>query len=338
MTRDAVKTLFHPFVIDMLTPPIDGERTLFLGAETGYDLPEGFCPNILAVQPFKPLYEALKRRGVNVQAEVEGDGYDYVLILMSRHRGANENSVVDALRRSNPGARIVLAGAKEDGSQSLRKRLNGLGVETEHLAKHHAQAFWFTRPDDIAPLAAALSTPDVVVEGKFVTAPGMFSHAEVDAGSRFLARYLPEGYRKAVADFGAGWGYLSDALLQKSPGVERVDLYEADFASLAAARRNLTAVGSASNVRFFWHDLAREEVKHHYDLIIMNPPFHEGHATEPGLGQTFIKTAAKALKGGGELLLVANRGLPYESLLAELFKSSEEVARNARYKVLKARR
>ena len=38
MTRDAVKTLFHPFATLALTPPAEGERVLFLGAETGYDL------------------------------------------------------------------------------------------------------------------------------------------------------------------------------------------------------------------------------------------------------------------------------------------------------------
>jgi 16S rRNA (guanine1207-N2)-methyltransferase len=103
---------------------------------------------------------------------------------------------------------------------------------------------------------------------------------------------------------------------------------------LQAARRNLDVNAPALSARYFWHDLAREPVKHRYDLIIMNPPFHEGHAAEPQLGQAMIKAAAGALRQGGELLLVANRGLPYEPILGELFKTSGEVARNARYKVL----
>jgi len=90
--------------------------------------------------------------------------------------------------------------------------------------------------------------------------------------------------------------------------------------------------------RFFWHDLASEPVKDRYDLIIMNPPFHEGHAAEPSLGQAMIKTAASALRGGGRLLLVANRGLPYEPVLAANFKESGETCRNARFKVLWAKK
>jgi 16S rRNA (guanine1207-N2)-methyltransferase len=334
MTRDAVKTLFHPFAIMVLTPPAAGERVLFLGAETGYELPEGFEATTTAVQAFRPLYNALVKRGPDAQPFSEGEDYDMALILMNRHRGANENYLVDALNRTRSGGRIVVAGAKEDGVQSLRKRVEALGIETEHLAKYHAQAFWLSRPEDPSEAIAALAQPQAFVLDRFVTAPGMFSHGEADPGSVFLARYLPKGFRKLAADFGAGWGFLSAELYQASPEIEGIDLYEADHAALEAARRNLNAIAPKLSARYFWLDLAREEVKHRYDLIVMNPPFHEGHAAEPQLGQAMIKTAANALKAGGELLLVANRGLPYEPVLKEHFKASGEVARNARYKVL----
>jgi 16S rRNA (guanine1207-N2)-methyltransferase len=338
MSRDAVKTLFHPFATMTLTPPAEGERALFLGAEAGYDLPEGFTGAITAVQPFRPLYNGLVRRGIEAQPFSEGEAYDMALILMHRHRGANENYLADALRRTRPGARIVVAGAKEDGVQSLRKRVAALGLDTEHLAKYHAQAFWFARPADCTAAIAALSQPDAYVLDRFVTAPGMFSHGEADPGSMFLARYLPKGFTKLAADFGAGWGLLASELYRASPAIEGIDLYEADHAAMEAARRNLNTTAPKLSARYFWLDLAREEVKHRYDLIVMNPPFHEGHAAEPALGQAMIKTASTALKSGGEMLMVANRGLPYEPVLKELFRSSGETARNAQYKVLWAKK
>jgi 16S rRNA (guanine1207-N2)-methyltransferase len=107
---------------------------------------------------------------------------------------------------------------------------------------------------------------------------------------------------------------------------------------MEAARANINRLAPKLSARYFWQDLAREEVKNKYDLIVMNPPFHEGHAAEPQLGQAMIKTASNALKSGGELLLVANRGLPYEPFLKEHFKTSGEVARNARYKVLSGKK
>ncbi|MGO7932267.1 methyltransferase, partial [Rhizobium ruizarguesonis] len=81
-------------------------------------------------------------------------------------------------------------------------------------------------------------------------------------------------------------------------------LYEADHAALEAARDNLAEKCPNAPARFFWHDLAGEPVKDKYDLVIMNPPFHEGHAADPALGQAMIKTAASALRGGGRRMLV----------------------------------
>jgi 16S rRNA (guanine1207-N2)-methyltransferase len=338
MTRDAVKTLFHPFATLELTPPPKGERVLFLGAEAGYDHPEGFEGDVTYVQAFRPLYNGLTRRGIEAQPFAEGEDYDMVLILLTRHRGQNENFIVDALKRTKAGARIVLAGSKEDGIQSLRKRVGALGLDTEHLAKHHAQAFWFTRPADVEPYIKSLSNPAASVAGKFLTNPGMFSHGEADPGSVFLARYLPKGFKKLAADFGAGWGFLAAELYAASPEIEGIDLYEADHASMEAARANINRLAPKLSARYFWHDLAREEVKNRYDLIIMNPPFHESAATEPALGQALIKAASIALRAGGELLLVANRGLPYEPFMKEQFKSSSEIARNARYKVLSGKK
>ncbi|MCB1446212.1 MAG: class I SAM-dependent methyltransferase [Rhizobiaceae bacterium] len=338
MTREAVKTLFHPFETDVFLPPGEGEHVLFLGAEAGFRRPGGFNAAMEAVQGFRPLYNGLLRQGIDARPAVEGDDFDMALVLLGRHRGENENFIAEALSRTKPGATIVVAGAREDGIQSLRKRLRSLDVETEHLAKYHAQALWFVRPSDPTALMSALRHPAAMVEERFETAPGMFSHGEIDPGSQFLARYLPKDYRKQAADFGAGWGYLSVALAGQSPEIEGIDLYEADHAALDAARRNIGRLCPGLRTRYHWLDLAREEVKARYDLIVMNPPFHEGHAAEPCLGQAMIRAAASALRAGGDLLLVANRGLPYEPVLAELFRTSGETARNARYKVLWARK
>ncbi len=57
------------------------------------------------------------------------------------------------------------------------------------------------------------------VDGRFHASAGMFSHDRIDAGSELLASRLPTDFTGDVADFGAGWGYLSVELAQKSPGL-----------------------------------------------------------------------------------------------------------------------
>lgn len=339
MSRDAVKTLFHPFAAEMLELPAAGERLLFLGAEAGAPRLEGFDADVVSVQGFRPLYRALQAQGVEPMPDVSGEDYDGALILCGKHRGENENRLAEALTRVKPNGLIVVAGAKEDGVVTMRKTLAKLDIEVESTPKYHGVALWFRRPQDAADAVSKLQQSPVTIENRFTAMPGMFSHDRVDDGSELLASRLPSDFDGNAADFGAGWGYLSVMLAQKSPRTARIDLFEADWKALEFAKSNLIENCPRLTARFFWQDLVGEPPKEKYDLIIMNPPFHAGgQAAEPALGQAMIKTAAGALRSGGKLLMVANRGLPYEPVIAAEFRKSEEVCRNARFKILSAQK
>jgi 16S rRNA (guanine1207-N2)-methyltransferase len=339
MTRDALKTLFHPFEAEALTPPGKGERVLFLGAEPGFRLPEGFEAELSHVQGFRPWFRPLEASGSRVTPLPEGKGYDAGLVLCGRHRGANELLIAEALERVEEGGLMLIAGSKDDGIASLRKRVGELVPIEDQLPKHHGIAFWLRRPSEVASIVEQLraGNGERLLDGRFVTAPGMFSADEIDAGSRLLVENLPDKVFGAVADFCAGWGFIAAELAGRFPKLFTLDLYEADFSSLEAARRNLAATGTMQK-NFFWHDLLGEPVSRRYDFVLMNPPFHQRRTAEPDIGQGMIKAAAAALKPGGRLIMVANRQLPYEKTLSQIFSTQQELARNNLFKVLSARR
>jgi 16S rRNA (guanine1207-N2)-methyltransferase len=335
--RDALKTLFHPFESGAVDAPLAG-RFLFLGAEPGFRLPEGFGAAVHAAQGFRPHFRALEAAGHKVTPKPEGTGFDGALVLAGRHRGQNEDWIAQALERVAAGGLIVVAGSTDDGIASLRKRIGKLVELGGHLPKFHGVVFWFQRPADASEAVRTLQSLPGSIEGRFATAPGMFSHERVDAGSRLLAECLPQKAKGAAADFGAGWGYLAAQLAERTKGLVSVDLYEADHASLEAARRNLAGQAPPPAFGFFWHDLAAEKVERKYELIVMNPPFHQGRAADSGIGQAMIKTASAALKPGGDLLMVSNRGLPYDQALKTGFKEVEELRNEGGFRVLAARR
>ena len=99
----------------------------------------------------------------------------------------------------------------------------------------------------------------------------------------------------------------------------------------STAGRNVPAVA------VHWHDVAAG-LPGGFDAVVCNPPFHQGHggAEVPHLGRTFIISAAQALEASGQLWLVANRQLPYETLLRERFTQVRAVCEQGRYKVLQA--
>lgn len=339
MSGEATKTLFHPFEAQAILMPGKGEHALFLGAEPGFRLPDGFEPEIQLVQGFRPYFRALQAAGRTVAPQGEGTDFGVALVLAGRHRGQNELRIAEALERVTHGGLVVVAGGKDEGIASLRKRLGELVPLDGHMPKYHGTAFWFRRPAD-AVAAATLrdANPAARVDGRFTTSPGMFSFDRIDVGSKLLVDNLPTDLRGHVADFCSGWGYLAAEMLARSPAISAIDLQEADFASLEAAKANLADVAQSVAKNFFWVDLLSEPVERRYDAIVMNPPFHRSRAAEPEIGAGMIRAAAKALKPGGRLFMVANRQLPYEPVLAAAFSSHAEIARDGMFKVLSARR
>ncbi|WP_421914582.1 class I SAM-dependent methyltransferase [Mesorhizobium sp.] len=339
MLDEATKTLFHPFEAEAISMPGREGRALFLGAEPGFRLPDGFEAELHIVQGFRPYFRALQASGRVVTPQGEGNGFDVALALAGRHRGQNELRVAEALERVAPGGLIVVAGGKDEGIASLRKRLGELVALDGHMPKYHGTAFWFRRPADaVAAATLRAANPAQRVDGRFTTNPGMFSFDRIDVGSKLLVDNLPADMRGHVADFCAGWGYLAAETLARSPAISAIDLHEADFASLEAAKANLADVAQSVARNFFWIDLLSESVERRYDAIVMNPPFHRSRAAEPEIGAGMIRTVAKALKPGGRLFMVANRQLPYEPVLAAAFSSHGEIARDGMFKVLSARR
>jgi len=332
--NEALPTLLFPFERGILDAPQAGERMLLFGAGAGLRLPADFNAELHVVQDFRPDFLALAKAGFSVEPQAKGEGYDAALLLLGRHRRENEARFAEALSRVRPGGLITAAGTKKDGAPGLARRICELFQTEDRLSKHHGVVFWLRRPEVLdAETLAALSAPASSSPERYVTATGGFSEGVVDPGSKLLADSLPGDVSGAVADFAAGWGYLSLRAAERY-SISALDLYEAHFPSLQAAKRNFAARAPNTDCRFFWHDLLSEPVVHRYDAILMNPPFHRGRAAEPDMGRAMIGVAAKSLKPGGRLFLVANRGLPYEAAMQEAFSRHGELRRDETYKIL----
>lgn len=330
MDDSAVKTLFLPLASGEVDAGEAGARWLFLNAA----VPPLDCGlrrgQIAAVQGMRPLFNALDAAGLTVTPDLPDGQFDGALILISRHRDETRSLINKALSRLKPGGAVLIAGSKNDGIASAAKDAGALFDISGSLSKYHAKVFWF-RADGSKRLPEA---EPGLIGGRYRTAPGLFSSAHVDPGSAFLISQLPRDLKGRIADFCAGWGYLSAEIAAARPAVKSIALHEADHAALEAAKANMACLASGMAASFHWQDLMAEKATGSYDTVVMNPPFHQGRSADPAIGSAIIRNARNALHKGGRLYLVANRNLPYEAVLAAEFFKSGELARNAGYKVL----
>ncbi|MFC4729019.1 class I SAM-dependent methyltransferase [Coralloluteibacterium thermophilus] len=341
MTADhrAPDALFHAIDQGAAPAPRQGERVLFLRAREAVGLQRWRGAGWHCAQTFRPLAAALEQAGFTVAEPAPDARYDHVLALPPRQRDEARAVLARAVRACAPGGRVIAAMANDEGARSGEKDLAALAGLGGSLSKSHCRVFWtppLDAPDESALLRdwLALDALRPILDGRYVSRPGLFAWDRIDPASALLAAHLPADLQGRVADLGAGWGYLAAELLARCPGIVRLDLYEAEARALEAARRNLD--GARCAVALHWHDVTRGLVDR-YDAIVSNPPFHRDRADDPGLGRAFIERAADALADHGNLYLVANRHLPYEATLDGRFADVAVLAGEGGFKVFRAR-
>lgn len=305
--------------------PLNGD-ILFLGAEPHVDLPP-----LTAWQPLKPLALKCEAAGLTLTDEPSGK-FSTILFLP----GKAKDEILAGFARAHdllaPDGVLITALANTAGAARYEKELSRATSLLTSVSKNKCRAFavsnavpWNT---DLLDVWREFSAFQKIPGTDFITQPGVFSASRIDPGSELLAAHIPASLRGNVADLGAGWGYLSRVALQKSPRIERIDLFEADARALACARKNLS-----QKAVFHWHDVTIG-LPEKYDHIITNPPFHSAQLKDLDLGRAFLTTAAASLKRGGILYLVANRQLPYEAHLDSLGLRSRIHEENHAYKVI----
>lgn len=285
---------------------------------------------VQAVQGFAPDHDRLAARGLDARVDPEGD-FAAALVQIVKSKGETLSLIAEALALVQPGGVIAVDGQKDEGIESILKAVKRLLPLDGTLSKSHGKLFWLTRPDALPDAIADWLAEPRETEDGFVTAPGMFSPDGADQGSEVLVALVPP-LKGRVADLGAGWGYMSAVLLEEQDSIGALDLIEADYAALKAARANV----DDSRARFFWGDATTFQPEAQYDAIISNPPFHTGRAADPALGQAFIAAAARMLKPSGQFFMVANQHLPYEAALKAHFGTGKLLAEIAGYKLYQA--
>lgn len=240
-----------------------------------------------------------------------------------------------ALKALKPEAVLVALAPKDKGGARLRRELEDLGCAVGETARRHHRICEVARPANLDGLATAIAegAPRLVPEIGLQSQPGMFSWDRIDPGSALLVAQLPKLAGRG-ADLGCGIGFLARAILA-SPAVQSLAMVDIDRRALDATRQNV----ADARVTRIWADLRQPpgDLKA-LDFVVMNPPFHDGGAEDKALGQAFVRRAADLLKPRGTCWLVANRHLPYEAVLAPLFKTVTMRVETGAYKVYEAQK
>lgn len=159
--------------------------------------------------------------------------------------------------------------------------------------------------------------------------PGVFSRNKLDIGSQVLLPHLEMISGGTIADVGCGNGLLSLVIKQQCPTAR---LIACDDSMLAIRSTADNASNNQLDIEVV-HSNALDNVNEPLDWVVCNPPYHDGHKELTNIAATMFRHASEKLNAGGQLLVVANRHLPYEKMLQRLFPKVKILSRDSKFNV-----
>ncbi len=336
--KDITATLFYPLEKGLIPPPEQGAQNLFLNAVYD-DAIENY--HVVLQQYFKPYAYDLQSRGCAVASDLpqNEESFDTVFILAPKNKTETQYLIAQGTKLLRGGGVLMCAASNNAGGNRLKGFMAELGFEdVEETSKNKARVVWAQKDAGINGAVlenwSEAGAEQEILDGKFGSMPGLFGWDKIDTGSEILTQHLPSDLTGSGADFGCGWGYLSDFLLQHNLGIEALTCIDADYRAVKLCQKNLKRLDHPAQTRCFWEDLTKPMVSlQGLDWIVMNPPFHEGKQSDADIGKAFIHTAHNSLRSEGKLWMVANARLPYERILEEEFKTCRKIFEGGGFKV-----
>ena len=169
--------------------------------------------------------------------------------------------------------------------------------------------------------------------------PAVFAREKLDIGTRLLLPHVVSEALKAragasVLDLACGNGVLGLAALAEKRDLQLV-FSDVSSHAVLSARHNVEKAFPDASAAFSHCDGINADLGT-FELILLNPPFHEGGVVGDHIALRLFNQASQHLKPGGRLLLVGNRHLGYHRSLRRYFSSVEQLDASPKFVVFRA--
>ncbi len=306
------------------------------------------------VTALHPSYRALRSlgvvRGLNLGHSVypprdQPSAAHAVLLDIPKGRDQVRAYLWTAAQVLQPGGCLYLAGSNAAGAKSAIKDAHALfGVATVLGFKSSRRIALVTRPESPLQVPSAWRTsqpwqPQMRLvrrpEGEYtiMTMPGVFSWDHLDDGTELLLDHLDVERDTDVLDIGCGYGIIGLAAARAGA---RVTMVDDNLLAVRCAETSTQINNFAQQARVLASDVTSSLANHAFDLVLSNPPFHQGVDVNTSVAERIIRESHAILRPGGRLRIVANRFLPYDRVLRDVFGNVTVIVQNQRYSVLEA--
>ncbi|HQQ75505.1 MAG TPA: methyltransferase [Pseudomonadales bacterium] len=347
--------MMHDPAFDVLLPFLqqhDG-KTLWIADENALSAVD-------AIAPYAELAIVSNRFDVVAVAKKSGHIADFSDFDLSLHADGSVQRIIYRISKEKPvvhhvlnhayrllavGGKLLIAGLKTDGTKTYVDKCRQIFGNGNIKKSGQAYLGSFGKISN-APCVNSLEdqnysslriihTPSL----DFYSKPGLFGWDRIDQGSEFLLETLPDVLAnlavqpQSLLDIGCGYGYLT-LMTRHLPLLQRVAT-DNNAAALLAMQRNADYHGI--NVEVVADD-AGQSLSGFFDLVLCNPPFHQGFSVAGDLTEKFLRSARRLLSTQGTALFVVNTFIGIEKKAVQHFSLVKVLANNGSFKLVLLRR
>ena len=251
-------------------------------------------------------------------------------------------------KNSEPLGELILSGKKQEGIKSYQKKLLDTFECKGKLKKQGLDYsgvfsdFTITKdiPDDNYTTIQRLPTPNHP-HLKVYTKPGVFGWNKIDIGSELLLENLPAILQERsivpqnILDLGCGYGWIFTNLPLYLPDnyISRVTITATDNNATALLCAEKNSVNLSLPTSIISDDCA-QNIDEKFDLILCNPPFHQGFSHDKTLTVKFLEQTKRHLTHKGIAVFVVNEFIQFPNEQLALFTSQTIITKKNGFKIV----
>lgn len=274
-----------------------------------------------------------------VDHTIPNGNYDLVIYYYPKAKPEAQMSLDNIRAVCHQDAQLFVVGENKSGVKSVEKQLKDhCGFSNKIDSAKHCILYLFselTLNDNfaISRYHKQFQVKAGDIEFTAISVPGVFNHGALDVGTAVLLNNAPTVSKGKVLDFACGAGIIATYLGLKQPELEFVC---SDVSALATYATEQTLALNGLKGQAILSD-GLTDINGKFDLIISNPPFHTGIATDYTIAEAFLSSAKQHLSKQGKLTIVANSFLKYPPILEAQFGQYSTDFKNTKFAVYSAK-
>lgn len=271
---------------------------------------------------------------VSTLSSLEGF-YDIILIRIPKSMSFFEDILCHLSFHIKADSKIICGSmVKHLAASSFELLQKYLGETSTSLAKKKARlvfaAFQKTPVTSPYPINVKLDS----FEKPFFHHSNLFSREKLDIGTRFFLDYIPKGPFSRILDLGCANGILGIKAKMLNPQ-SQIDFSDESYMAIQSAEMNYRQYFT-DQAKYHWTNCFEDGSDNTLDLVLCNPPFHQGNTIGDFIAWQMFQDSYRCLKSGGKILIVGNSHLGYHHKLKKIFGQYKLVASNKKFVILEA--